>query len=611
MTNQHDDHRAGASRLLRARHFPLLIVVLIAIQREGIASLAQTPVRDPRPGVEAPTGTCSLSGSVIDSDKNPVRRATVSIEGDMRVSQTIVTDDEGRFALTNLPAGRFTVTADKAGYPSMAYGAKRPNRAGAGILLREGQAASNIVLTLARGAVITGTVYDDHGQPRPEVAVQAWKVSTSLAGERTLKMGSEVVETDDRGIYRIFGLPPGDYTIGTAWYFSDLDARVPTDTEIREAFQAVTRPGTPRPSAAPTPPTTKYSYSRTYYPETVDPLSAQVLTLGPADVRDGIDLHLQFLPTSHIEGTVVGTDGSPAHGANIVLFRHNRVGANPTTFFSAQPNGHFTTGSLPPGPYTIFAQTSATQDAPRLWALQDVTLGGPEPAIVSLMLQPAMTMTGRLAFDASTLPPPDPTKVILSLMPLQGTNAPLNPDQRSTTDPSGAFTLPGVTPGRFTLRAVVPGAAARPGEPVWSVGSVAMGGQDVTDLPIEIGTANPPPVTVTFTDRVSTLSGVVTAPAGQAGSDYFVVVLPADSAYVAPLSRRIKSTRPGLDGHYEFVGLPAGEYGLAATTDLDPSDLQDSSVLAELSAHAVHVTLGLGEKKTFDLKLGGGGSAPR
>jgi hypothetical protein len=610
MTNQHDDHRPGASRLSKACSFLLLIEALIAFQLGGTVSLAQTPVRDPRPGVEEPIGTSTLSGKVIDSDKNPVRRATVSIEGDMHVSQTMVTDDEGRFALANLPAGRFTVTADKAGYPSMAYGAKRPNRAGAGILLGEGQTAANLVLTLARGAVITGTVYDDHGQPLPEVAVQAWAVNSSLAGERTVKMGSQVVETDDRGVYRIFGLSPGDYTIGTAWYFSGLDARVLTDTDIREAFQAVTRPGTPRPNAAPPPPPTKYSYSRTYYPDTVDPLSARVLSLGPADVHDGIDLHLQFLPTSHIEGTVVGTDGSPAHGVNMVLFRHNRVGANPTTFFSAQPTGHFTTASLPPGPYTIFAQTSETQDAPRLWALQDVTLGGPEPAIVSLTLQPAMTMTGRLTFDASTLQPPDPTKVILSLMPVQGTNAPFNPDQRSTIDASGTFTLPGVTPGRFTLRAVVPGTAARPGAPVWSIGSVTMGGQDVTDLPIEIGTANPPPVIVTLTDRVSTLSGVVTAPAGQAGSDYFVVALPLNPAYWAPLSRRIKSTRPGLDGRYEFVGLPAGEYGLAATTDLEPSDLQDSSVLAELATHAVHVTLGLGEKKTFDLKLDGG-SAPR
>ncbi len=606
MTNQHDDPRPGASRLLRARRFPILIVALIAFQRESTVSLAQTPVRDPRPGVEAPTGTCSLSGRVIDSDKNPVRRATVSIEGDMRLSQAIVTDDEGRFAFAHLPAGRFTVTADKAGYPSMAYGAKLPHRAGAGILLSEGQAVSNIVLTLAQGAVITGTVYDDHGQPRSDVAVQAWRVSTSLAGDRTLKMGSPVVASDDRGIYRIFDLPPGDYTIGTAWYFSDVDARVPTDAEIREAFEAVTRSGTPRPNAAPTPPPTKYSYSRTYYPDSVDPLAAQVLSLGPADVRDGIDLHLQFLPTSHIEGTVVGTDGSPAHQANMVLFRHNRVGANPTTFFFAQPTGHFTTGSLPPGPYTVFAQTSATQDSPRLWALQDVTLTGPEPAIMTLTLQPAMTMTGRLAFDASTLKPPDPTKVVLALMPLQGTSAPMNGEERPVIDPSGTFTLAGVTPGRFTLRATVPNVAVQAGAPAWSVASVLMGGQDVTDLPLEIGMVNPPPVTVTFTDRVSTLSGTVTAPAGEAESDYFVVVLPIDSAYWAPLSRRIKSTRPGLDGHYEFVGLPAGEYGLAATTDLDPSDLQDSSVLAELAAHAVHVTLGLGEKKTFDLKLGGG-----
>jgi len=611
MTNPHDDHRPGASPLLKACRFLILVVAWIAIQRGGTVSLAQTPVRDPRPGVEAPTGTSSLSGTVIDSDKKAVRRATVAIEGDMHVSQTMVTDDEGRFTFTHLPTGRFTVTADKAGYPSMAYGAKRPHRAGAGIVLSEGQPATNIVLTLARGAVITGTVYDEHGQPLPEVAVQAWNVNTSLAGERTVKMGSQVVESDDRGVYRIFGLPPGDYTIGTAWYFSGLDARVPTDAEIREAFQAVTRPGTPRPNTAPAPPPTKYSYSRTYYPDTVDPLSARVLSLGPADEREGIDLHLQFLPTSHIEGTVIGTDGSPAQEAHLVLFRHNRVGANPTTFFSAQPSGHFTTASLPPGPYTIFAETGATQDAPRLWALQDVTLGGPEPAIVTLRLQPAMTMTGRVTFDASTLKPPDPTKIVLALMPLQGTNAPMNGDERTVIDPSGTLTLAGVTPGRFALRASIPNVAVQPGAPVWSVASIMMGGQDVTDLPIEIGTVNLPPITVTFTDRVSTLSGVVTAPAGQTGSDYFVVVLPVNSEYWAPLSRRIKSTRPGLDGRYEFVGLPAGEYGLSATTDLEPSDLQDSSVLAELAAHAVHVTLGLGEKKTFDLKLGGGGSAPR
>ena len=74
MTYRHDDHRPGARPLFKVRLSLILIVALIAFQREGAVSLAQAPVRDPRPGVEEPTGTSSLSGSVIDSDTNPLRR---------------------------------------------------------------------------------------------------------------------------------------------------------------------------------------------------------------------------------------------------------------------------------------------------------------------------------------------------------------------------------------------------------------------------------------------------------------------------------------------------------------------------------------------------------
>jgi hypothetical protein len=579
-----------------------LTVVGLSIALQVGTGRAQTPARDQRDQpVVVPTGTGSLAGIVIDSDKSPVHRASVSIVGDMHVSLTTVTDDSGRFLFADLPTGRFTVTAAKGGYPSMSYGAKRSDRPGAGILLAEGESMKGVVLTLARGAVVTGTVFDAHGQPMPDVPVMAWLLRTSLAGDRSVAFGSPVLTSDDRGVYRIYGLPPGEYTIGTAWFYGSLDARVPTDAEIRDAFLAATRPGT-LPTAAspmPPPPPAHYSYAPTYIPSTVDPLSAATLTLGPGDVRDGVDLHMQFLPMSHIEGLVTGSDGAPARNVGMVLFRRNRVGPRPTTFWSAEAGGHFTTESLPPGDYSVMAQVSATPDAPMLWDLADATLNGPNPAVLSLRLQPAMTMAGRIVFEGASSPPPDPTKVRLTLRPLEGTSATPNATT-AKIEPAGAFSIAGLTPGRFVLTATMTGAAA------WQVASLTIGGRDGMDLPIEIGTVDPPEVIVTFADRASDLSGVVSAPAGQAGTDFFVVALPADRVYWIPQSRRIRSTRPGTDGRYDFVGLPPGQYVLAATTDLTGGDLQDPNVLAELASHAFPVTLSAGEKKTLDLKLGGG-----
>jgi len=144
----------------------------------------QTPARDAT--VVAPSGTASLAGTVTDADGHPLRRATVSIGGDMRLDRRMVTDDEGRFTFGSLPAGRFTVTAVKGGYPSMSYGAQRSNRAGSGVLLAAGQQMTGIVLKLSRGGVLTGTVFDERGQPMPEVPVMAFEVRTSLAGELVL-----------------------------------------------------------------------------------------------------------------------------------------------------------------------------------------------------------------------------------------------------------------------------------------------------------------------------------------------------------------------------------------------------------------------------------------
>ena len=168
-----------------------LWVAVIAIDVRAadgqVVAAAAPPAASPPPrefsakDIAPPTGTGAIAGAVIDLEKKPVRHAHVTIEGtgDIRLTRTTITDDQGRFSVTDLPAGRFTVSAEKTGYPQVSYGASRPFRAGSGIFLQAGQQAQDIVLTLAPGAGLTGVVYDEHGEPLPGVPVQACLLYTS------------------------------------------------------------------------------------------------------------------------------------------------------------------------------------------------------------------------------------------------------------------------------------------------------------------------------------------------------------------------------------------------------------------------------------------------
>jgi len=82
-------------------------------------------------------------------------------------------------------------------------------------------------------------------------------------------------------------------------------------------------------------------------------------------------------------------------------------------------------------------------------------------------------------------------------------------------------------------------------------------------------------------------------------------VFPANRALWRPDSRRVRSARSGTDGRWIVRGLPPGEYLVAALTDLDPDELRDAAFLETLLAASVKVSLGDGEQKVQDLRIGG------
>jgi hypothetical protein len=163
-------------------------------------------------------------------------------------------------------------------------------------------------------------------------------------------------------------------------------------------------------------------------------------------------------------------------------------------------------------------------------------------------------------------------------------------------DAQGRFTAVGLMPGRYRVTASAPG---------WTLSSVTAQGREALDVPIEVTAGEDVTGAVaTFTDRRTTLDGRLQAPDGSAAPDYTVVVFASDSRYWTPYSRRIQATRPSSDGRYSFTDLPAGEYRIAAVVDPEPGQWFDPEFLRALVNASTAITLGAGEARTQDLRIG-------
>ena len=91
----------------------------------------------------------------------------------------ILTDDQGVFDFTELPAGRYTLTVSKSGFVALSYGQRRPLQAGTPLQLADGQQLKGIQFQLPRGSVIGGRVLDEDGRPVPDTMIEIWQANAA------------------------------------------------------------------------------------------------------------------------------------------------------------------------------------------------------------------------------------------------------------------------------------------------------------------------------------------------------------------------------------------------------------------------------------------------
>lgn len=608
-----------------------LAAAVLAVLTNAGASAQVLPPRDAQPPSQQrpAVGTGVISGTVtMAGGTQAARKVRVSLSGaELRGARTAVTDDEGRFSFTALPAGRYSLSANKPGHVSVSYGQRQPGRAGTPIQLSDGQ-KFRADLQIPKGSVITGTVLDEHGEPTPQISVRVMRV-VNQNGRRTLQ-SSNGSSTDDRGIYRAYGLVPGEYVVCATPRNTTLGTfdRMQVEMEALRAQVARADPDQARvvteritslrASMPEGPDEVPPGYAPVCYPGTVSPTAATPIALGIGEERPGIDFQLQLAPLAHVQGVVINSTGVDLRQLNVTLSDAQQAGLTISNITArADDEGRFRLLNVPPGQYRLTARGTiapardaqapaggrgrgAAPPPPRaepiaVWGSADITVDGRNLSNVVLSLQQGVAVSGQVAFEGTTPPPTDLTRIRVTMSPVGP--SPFGGSSSSRVDANGRFTIPSVAPGLYRLGASGAGS--------WSVQSSVLGGQDAMDFPFEVkGNQAIGGAVITFTDRQTELTGVVTDDKNQPATEFTLVVFPADSRYWSGTSRRMQSTRPATDGRYTFRNLPAGEYRLAPVDDLPPGALTDPTFLQQLEATALRVTLQPGEKKTQDMSVG-------
>jgi hypothetical protein len=599
--------------------------------------------RDTKPIAAQPAGAGSISGTVMQDDgpARPARLARVSVRSSaINGERVTLSGDDGAFVVDNLPPGSYQVYVTKPAYLPMYYGATRPARGpGTNVVVDGRKPVAGVKITLTRGAVVTGTVFDIEGQPAPNVRVQMMTVQT-VDGERVLANVSfpGTTLTDDRGMFRVYGVRSGTYVmLANPPTSTNTEIRQLSEQEMRAAIaeaataikvsampsDRIIAPGPPGALPAPALPGVAVSYSPVFYPGTVSEQDASAFVVTAGQETGNINIRMSLVPAARIEGVVLGVDGQSMTATPQVTLQRVSSFSQSTQSVRTFDAGRFQAVGVAPGAYVLSVRY--TQPLPRpqgggppsgpspaFWAREEIFVNGVDLSNISLQLRPPIVVTGTVTIEGGVRPKEVQLRLDQFTRPgqmMMSTNV--------RADAEGVFKFPNLTPGRYRLGATVTSpaapapagmAGAAPAQPVWAVKSAAIEGRDAWEGYAEI-TADRLTLTaaVTVTTNLPEVSGQLLSQSGAPVTDMAVVLFAVDRKYWGSgAARRVRSlSRVTADGTFRFAGLLPAEYCLAVLTDLDSADLQDPAFLEQLLPAGIRMTLAEGDRKVQNVKLAG------
>ena len=486
-------------------------------------------------------------GSVVNESGQPFAGAQVFVRrlnyaGGARNGTT---DSEGTFRINGLTSGLYVVTASAPGYVQAAWD---PDLAGTHY-----RVGDNVRLELIRGGVITGSVTTAAGEPLIALTVQAWMVRDAKGRVTKFPFAFYMQQaTDDRGIYRLFGLMPGTYIVSAG------------GNGFAQRYQ-VTPYGNDMP---------------TYAPSSTRDGAAEISVR--AGEESTADIRYRGEQGHSISGSV---KLMTAAGASVTLTSASGAFMSFGGAYLQAGNRTFEFTGLADGDYVLIAREIVPGSAPPSELMmsdpQRVTVKGADVTGLELTTKPLASLSGRIVLDA-TKPPECEGKrsplfsemnVTVAGAQKDTDNDPLSlyPTSNSATpDATGTFAIRGLAPGRYMPQPQFYGR-------YWYLNSMTSAGPPKIDaaanwLTLKVGQRTD--ITITLTEGAASIRGKITTANG--------VAIPASlGAYLVPAEReksgdvlRYFMTPVEADGTFSFNNLPPGRYVVfTQTIDADTTTL--------------------------------------
>jgi 5-hydroxyisourate hydrolase-like protein (transthyretin family) len=530
-----------------------------------------------------------IRGRVVSTDGRSVSRAAVwtSVSVSLQAPDpgvasrlifqpiTVTADGDGRFEFQDLPKGKYRIAAGKTGYsnpdgqsvtqPFLAPGV------GVELDLAEGEIRERIDLTLAPWGTLEGHVFDELGEPVQGVTVQLLQVRFQAGRRRLAPNGGSMRVTNDRGRFRLYGVPPGRYIVSaTAGDVASADL-----------------PG----------------YTRSYFPGTLNAGDAQYVSMGVSQQVSGLDFSLSRAPTALVAGTLLDSAGAPTTGGSLRLMPSLRSDAITATSFGARilPDGRFEFPNVPPGQYIVRAdhgrRNSSTEGE---FGTLPVSVNGDDVTGLVLQTSAGSTIAGRVTFDSYLgAKAPGRGQIEISPVPVDPDQAPMSPAAADILD-DWRFSMSGVNGSRRLQLQRAP--------PEWMLKAIRARGIDVTDRPLTFGRGDQSltDVEVVLTDQVTDLRVTIVDDHARPAAKTRLVVFPIDRDRWYAASRFLRNRIAGDDGTVTMAGLPPGSYYAVALAQMPtdgPEALQDPAYLESLVPRATAFALGDGQKQILNLKI--------
>lgn len=521
---------------------------------------AQQPNAQPD---SASTPHASVEGTVIEKlSGTPVPDAVVTIYGH-GPKITAKTSSSGRYRITGLPPGRYSLSPRKEGYgrgPST-----RPRR----IRVTAGAKIANIDFQVQREAVVAGRVLDAANQPVQGQRVMVYARGYSQ-GMRSYDLRG-AAPTNDLGEFRISGLTPGRYYL----------AAVPAMLRI----QKLSHLPQPQPDAQPR--EAVEAEVRTFYMGAPSPAGATPLDLHGGEQRENADLTLARVKTYCVTGTIDQTGGETAN-LTITELAGDWSHAIASGVFSDGEG--FEACGFPPGSYYLFAATATAKGELTRFARVDFTVNNRDIALDGLMLGSPLEIAGQMSVTGAESGPPSLESVYIGLRPSDRMPY-INEAPEIELKRTGSFVLPGVFTGDYWATFRLPRELY--------VKAANCGVVNALREPLQAGCGQLH--VVLGADGAAISGNVIAEESGAAVSGATVVLFPAplpDS--IAPGVFRTIDT--DQNGEFEFASVAPGMYRLLAFHDLAHQEAEDPEFVRQWQSKGEEIEVGKRERKSATLK---------